>query len=392
MFPSAIKIGALYPLSGANEYIGQRIYKALEFLVDMINNETVGASTMGINLPDLKGRKIELVWADTESDPSIGLNEARRLIHEEKVTSIIGSYESSVTEAVSLLTEVEQIPYLSPDTNAAILSKRELHWFFKTGTDDVTYTKAIFALLLEKGFFKADLGFLSENTALGQGESQALINLAHNYDFKVTSLNLYNPLTADIKDNLLPLKTTNPDFLFSGQLTKEALKTVNALAEIQYYPKGFFSQTSEYTLREVLDKAGTKANYIISAVPWALGVTKKNPMAKEINTRFKLAFGSDLDAVNAASFTGLYVLLDAISRSHEITAGAIREALLETNIPGYNLIMPWKGVAFNHQGKNIYATALLVQIYDNSLPIIWPKDYSETKPVLPVPTWQAMNS
>jgi len=36
----------------------------------------------------------------------------------EGVTSIIGSYQSTVTSSVSLLTEVLKVPYVSPDADA----------------------------------------------------------------------------------------------------------------------------------------------------------------------------------------------------------------------------------------------------------------------------------
>ena len=51
------------------------------------------------------------------------------------------------------------------------------------------------------------------------------------------------------------------------------------------------------------------------------------------------------------------MLADAINRAGSTDREKIREALVATDVPGDQLIMPWKGVKFDEIGQNIEADA-----------------------------------
>lgn len=52
-------------------------------------------------LPDLDGARIRLIWGDTKGNPIFAQEEVKRLIEDEGITSLIGCYQSSVTQSVS---------------------------------------------------------------------------------------------------------------------------------------------------------------------------------------------------------------------------------------------------------------------------------------------------
>ena len=60
----------------------------------------------------------------------------------------------------------------------------------------------------------------------------------------------------------------------------------------------------------------------------------------EVNAMFKYSYGESFNAASARSFIGIYVLIDAIARAGSTDPQAIRKALIETDIPGYRLILP----------------------------------------------------
>ena len=51
----------------------------------------------------------------------------------------------------------------------------------------------------------------------------------------------------------------------------------------------------------------------------------------------------------ARSFMAPFVLADAINRAKTTEPEAVVKALLETNIPGNQVIYPWKGIKFDPQ-------------------------------------------
>jgi branched-chain amino acid transport system substrate-binding protein len=63
------------------------------------------------------------VWcyADHQADPQKGRAEAERLITQEKVCAIIGTYQSAVAVTVSQICERYQIPFISADNSSPSL-------------------------------------------------------------------------------------------------------------------------------------------------------------------------------------------------------------------------------------------------------------------------------
>src|SRR5205823_6552799 len=100
---SEVKIGVIYPFSGASAQIGVDAQRAFETAAEIINGkfdyDLPLARTEG--LPGLGGAKIKLVFADHQADPQKGRAEAERLITQEKVAAVIGSYQSAVAVTAS---------------------------------------------------------------------------------------------------------------------------------------------------------------------------------------------------------------------------------------------------------------------------------------------------
>ncbi len=108
---SEVVIGVIYPLSGASAQIGVDAQKAFDTAADIINKNYDFELPLakGEGLPGLGGAKVRLVFADHQADPQKGRAEAERLITQEKVCAIVGTYQSAVAVTVSqgrqLLTE-----------------------------------------------------------------------------------------------------------------------------------------------------------------------------------------------------------------------------------------------------------------------------------------------
>ncbi len=88
-----IKIGVLLSADRPGRLGGRRAAHALELAADIINNGAPGVSELplsaGKGLPNLKGAKIKLVFADHQANPQTGATEAERLITQEKVVALV---------------------------------------------------------------------------------------------------------------------------------------------------------------------------------------------------------------------------------------------------------------------------------------------------------------
>jgi branched-chain amino acid transport system substrate-binding protein len=90
-----IRIGCLFPLTGAAGAYGPNMAKAAQRTVEWINSD--GGGVLG-------GRKLEILVEDSESNATAGVNAAKKLIEVYNVSCLIGLWNSSVAMAVKPIT------------------------------------------------------------------------------------------------------------------------------------------------------------------------------------------------------------------------------------------------------------------------------------------------
>jgi branched-chain amino acid transport system substrate-binding protein len=82
------------------------------------------------------------------------------------------------------------------------------------------------------------------------------------------------------------------------------------------------------------------------------------------------------------------VLADAIHRAGSTDAQAIQQALLETDIPADQLIMPWDGVRFDQTThQNTLGRGVICQIIDGEYYTVWPWSLATREVIWPMPSW-----
>src|SRR5260221_8763333 len=169
---SEVVIGVLYPLSGASAQQGVDAQKAYEAALEVMNknHEFDLPMAKGEGLSGLGGAKIRLIYADHQGDPQKGRAEAERLITQEKVSAIIGSYQSAVAVTVSQTCERYQIPFVSADNSSPSLHTRGLKFFFRASPHDEMFSKAMFDfydVMKKKGTKIETLSLFHEDTIFG---------------------------------------------------------------------------------------------------------------------------------------------------------------------------------------------------------------------------------
>jgi branched-chain amino acid transport system substrate-binding protein len=104
---------------------------------------------------------------------------------------------------------------------------------------------------------------------------------------------------------------------------------------------------------------------------------------------YKKRYNIEMGENTARSFSAPFVLADAFNRARSSESGAVVKALLETNIPGDQIINPWKGIQFDPKShQNIHASAMLVQIQDREYFTVWPFDAASRDIIWPFPAWK----
>ncbi len=393
--PKVIRIGAVYPLTGNIASTGLDCKRGAELAVDIINGkydlDLPLARTAG--LPNLGGARIELVFADTKGEPKNGQAETERLITEQHVVGMIGAYQSAVTKTASQATERMRIPYVCSDSSSPTLTERGFKYFFRVSPHDAIFTRDQFNFF--KDLEKAKkvkintVAALYENTEFGANVGKQIAKLAPEYGIKVVADISYAANATDVTSEVGRLIKARPDVLMHASYITDAILFTKTFKEMGFSPTGI-TTFAGYIEPGYLPTVKKDGDYMIVRSTFALDLAKRKPLVAKVNELFRKKYGMDMSENAARSFMAPFVLADAINRAKTTEPEAVVKALLSTDIPGKELIYPWKGIKFDpvsHQ--NIYARGILVQIQNGQYVTVWPFDSAAADVIWPFPAWSA---
>jgi branched-chain amino acid transport system substrate-binding protein len=386
-----VAIGVIYPLSGSSAQIGVDAQKAFETAADIINKDHDFKLPLakGEGLPGLGGAKVKLVFADHQADPQKGRAETERLITQEKVCAVVGTYQSAVAVTVSQTCERYQIPFLSADNSSPSLHRRGLKYYFRASPHDEMFSKAMFDLfddLRKKGQKIETLSLFHEDTIFGTDSANAQTKLANERGYKIVSDIKYRANSPSLTAEVQQLKAADADVLMPSSYTTDAILLVKTMAELGYKPKNIMAQDAGFSEKVLYDAVGDKLEGVISRGSFSLDLAEKRPMVGLINEMFKARSGKDFNDYTSRQFMGLILMADAVNRAKSTDGDKIREALVATDMPGDITIMPWKRVKYDEMGQNNDADPVLLQYLAGKFVTIAPQGVAVSEAVWPMPS------
>jgi branched-chain amino acid transport system substrate-binding protein len=372
-----VVIGVIYPLSGASAQIGVDAQKAFETAAELINKNYDFDLPLarGEGLSGLGGAKVRLVFADHQADPQKGRAEAERLITQEKVCAIIGTYQSAVAVTVSQICERYQIPFISADNSSPSLHRRGLKFYFRAAPHDEMFSKAMFDFfdaMKAKGQKIETLALFHEDTIFGTDSGNAQLKLAGERSYKVVADIKYRANSPSLSAEVQQLKAANADVLMPSSYTTDGILLIKTMGELGYKANAIVAQDAGFSEKALYDAVGDKIPGVISRGSFSLDLAAKRPMVAKINDMFKEKSGKDLNDFSSRQLMGLIVMADAINRAKSTDGDKIREALVLTDMPGEVTIMPWKRVKFDEMGQNNDADPVLLQYTGGKFVTIFP--------------------
>ena len=386
---SEVVIGATYPLSGAGAQVGVDAQRAFETAVDIINNDQDFDLPLakGLGLPGLGGAKIRLVYADTQGDPQKGRAEAERLITQEKVCAILGSYQSAVAVTISQICERYQTPFLSADNSSPSLHRRGLKYYFRASPHDEMFSAGMFDFLdamKKKGAKAETLALFHEDTIFGTDSANAQTKLATERGYKIVADIKYRANSPSLSAEVQQLKAANADVLLPSSYTTDGILLVKTMAELGYKPNAIVAQAAGFSEKALYDAVGDKLEGAITRGSFSLDLAAKRPMVGKINDLFKAKSGKDLNDNTSRQFMAMIIMADAINRAKCTDGEKIRDALAATEMSGEQTIMPWKRVKFDEMGQNNDADPVLLQYVGGKFVTIFPSQAAVADAIWPM--------
>src|SRR3981081_4481431 len=366
---NTVKIGAIYSLSGNAASTGVHTKAAFDVAVEIINNGNPALGNLPVTknagLKGLGGAKVEVIYADNQGSPAVGQNQALRLITEEKVVALSGSYQSGVTLTTSAISEKYGIPFLSGESVAASLTERGFKWFFRTTPVASDFAKIYLDFLkdMKAAGQKVDnIALVHENTEYGTSVASVITGV-----FKDNGLNIaldiaYSANTTDVQSQVLQLKDKKPDVVIMISYTSDAILYVKTMQALDYKPPMMMADNAGFSDPSLVKTVGKLAQGVFNRSSFSIGAPGSPTFL--INEMYKKRSGDDLDDTTARQMQGFFVLCDAIARAGSTEPAKIQAALKATDLKPDQLLMGYKGVKFDDKGQNILASGLVIQLQD----------------------------
>ncbi|CCH50207.1 ABC transporter substrate-binding protein [Pseudodesulfovibrio piezophilus] len=384
---TTVKVGNILPLSGPSASVGQQGKQAREMAVEEIN-AAGGIKSLG-------GAKIELLYADSKSDPNVGVTEAERFINTENVHVLTGAWNSGVTYPSTAVAERYGIPYIVPVSVRDTITERGFKNVFRIAAKDSWWTRDQFAFLkdMEKEFGEklSTVAFVYENGDWGTGFASQWRKLAEASGYKVVLDEPYPSSATDLTPVVNKIRRAHPDVLMLVSNAADAILLTNTLADYKVSPKVIIGSGGGHADPTFMSGCGDNAKYIFDIVEWEADVNKAG--AKEVNAKYKERYGNNLTGEAVDAYISMYMLADALERAGSLEPDAIRKALAETDYKtGRGMIVTYDSVKFDETGQNENAALAVVQINDIGKGLeritVWPKAARRAgySPVFPMPT------
>src|ERR1700756_5513659 len=206
-----IKIGVVYDLTGPLAGGGSELqYDGAKIMLDQYAKTGV------------EGYKIEAVYADAQSKPDVAINEAVRLIEQEKVDMLLGFYSSAqCVPAAARVEQLHKFMWITTCISSAVLENRNLKYVFRVqpsgrqfglmSTDFVAqYAKA----KLGKDPKDLRVAIIHEDGAYGVDVSKGNEEGAKKAGFNIVLKEGYSATAPDLSPLVTKLKRGHPDVIF----------------------------------------------------------------------------------------------------------------------------------------------------------------------------------
>ncbi len=391
--PEVVRIGAVYPFTGPGAASAEDIRAGLELAADIVN----GAVRM--DLPPGRdpatagqpGPTFKLLFRDSKGDEIEAIRQVGDLISNEDVAAVIGCYNSNVTAAASEQAEIMKTPFLNTTSTSPLLTLRGLKWFFRTTPDDAVFAANFFTFLSDletkrEGPLSRRLILLYENRLWGTSVAREEQRLAGANGFEVVSDVPYDAKAKDFSGEIVRVRKALPGIILQTSYAEDAVAILQGYRAAGIVPEAILGMNAGFISPLFLDTLGPDAEGVLSREVWSMDLGRKKPLAAAVNDRFRRRHGKDMTGNSARAFAGFRVLANAVARAGDRSSGRLRAALLRTDIPAEETIMPWGGIRFDPDtGQNTLGSGIIVQVQDGAYRTVWPWRLADRPVVWPLP-------
>jgi branched-chain amino acid transport system substrate-binding protein len=371
---TVVRVGGIHPLTGSLANDGAGMNNAIIMAVDEIN-------ALGL----IPGVTLEYVSADSTGAADVGQTEAERLIVEEGVSALIGTFQSAVTGNVATVAARQGVPLVIDVAAATDLTERGrtedgVQWTFRIQPNAAVMGTFAAQYLAEMttaaGVDLSSVAYMHEGvTDYGRSVFAAFEAETANQPFDLGEVVPYE-FGADYTTDVTLVGASAPDAVMVTGYYGDGLtiaQNMEAVALGAPFVMGVAQGT--YDQDQFVTDAGELAEcFLNSNYRW----DARNPHALAVRVRYADRFGENMTSADVLAWQATYIVADAISRAGSGDPAAVQAALVDTNY-GYH-ILPYDGPITFVDGETPNAVPVVMQVQDGVVRQVWPEAIAESAP------------
>jgi branched-chain amino acid transport system substrate-binding protein len=396
-----IKIGVVYdltgPLAGGGSELG---YIGAKIMLDHYARTGV------------EGYKVEAVYADAQSKPDIAINEAVRLLEQEKVDMVMGFFSSA--QCVPVAARVEQLKkfmWITTCISSAVFDGKNYKYVFRPQASGDQFGKMTMDFIAQNS--KAKFGkepkdlrvaIIHEDGSYGVDVSKGNEAGAKQAGFNVVMKEGYSATAPDLSALVTKLKRARPDVIFHTGYNPDITLLLRQAREQGLKFGALMGHGAGYGVYEKMKEGlGADVNYVFNTDPISIWLANQKTMDPKLPEVIKMV-GEEFDkirpgvAIRSAhvgiAASNIYVFMNdvlprAIKKHGGVDPDALRKAALEADIPEGGTMLGF-GVKFHGEGtqmagQNERSFPVVIQYIDDKSYVVWPKSQAQREAVLPLP-------
>ncbi len=396
-----IKIGVVAPLTGGASTTGLDMWQAAVLAADEINAQG------GINI-DGTSLEVKLFQGDTETSREGGVKAVTKLITENEVDILVGGFSSGITYADQVVAAEHGVPFIVTGASSPVITKRtdiDTSYFFHHcpttddyGEDTLLFVDEIVRPAINERFgFPVDrklrLAVLYQDSKYGEGVYDGIQKAIaeQNLSVEVVAAEKFKMSETDFRTVLTAIKAAKPDVLYPAAFVNEqalivaqgrrdvGLNTIYLAVECNDDPD-YYSGVERWGEYSILESRFS---------PYAIPAGAIHDSVAQYRQDFENKWGTSPSMMGASTYEGVYIAVDAIKNAGSLDKGAVREALVNLEMPQQIEAMEGGVISFSPDYRESKFKLYMEQlIWDDSIgetrpKIVWPDSVKETDFVLP---------
>lgn len=372
-----LKVGALFPFSGALASLGTESYRGLELAIEERN------ASGGIN-----GQKVVLVKADAV-DANQAVGEARRLTSVEDVKAIFGSYSSSISFAATQVAELAGVPYFELGAVSNPITERGYKYVFRTNSTakDFADTTVSTVSNMIAPAIKADpkslrIAIIHEDGLYGTTVAGFQKEKAKQLGLSVVETLPYSAKSVDLSSLILRLKGAKADVVLQTSYQNDTILFFRQAKAAGYKPKAVIGAGGGYSMSDTAQALGADIDGAFD-VDFPTYQTKEAgaPGMSAFVDAYKKRYGQPPHSGHSlVNYVGAKAFLDAMANAGSTDKDKIRSAVLAYKKPLASSAAGW-GFRFGENGQNELASANVMQWQGGKLMTVFPAEAAVAKPI-----------